>query len=338
MTILRRNFGYKFLSLIISILLYWIASGQRNNPSAKGDFYVQPVVEGLPANMVLKNPPQGSSVSVSGPPAAVEAFRALEPKAIVNLSGAKVGADRYPIKYLYPNGFANSLEIIGPPVTLATVEQKQSSKFFVDVLYNDHPPAGYVYSDAKSNPPAVQVTGLNSDVSRVSRVVANLDTDGLPGAISQDVELVAQDLKQQPVENVQIIPKQVRATLGLKKTPSTKTVLLSIDLTGTPSAGYEISEYKFLPQTVTISGSQELLASRSSLSVPVDVDGIKSNVTRMVTIQPPSGLHLVEGNNPVKLILRVKATATTSPAPTATPTVAVSVPPTATPPPMKINP
>jgi YbbR domain-containing protein len=326
MNTLRRNFIYKFLSLLMAILLYWIASGQKNNPSVKGEFYVQPVAEGLPDDLILKSAPQGSPVSVSGTAEAVEAFRALEPKATVNLSNAKVGSDRYPVKYLYPNGFTDVLQIIGPPVTLVTLEPKKSAKFTVEVLYNDNPPAGYAYSDPRSVPASVQVVGLYSDVIRVQRVVANLDTSGAPGAVSQDVELVAQDVKQQPVENVQIVPKQVRATLRLKKTPSTKTVLLSIELIGNPDPGFEISGYDFEPNAVTVSGSQELLASRSSLRVPVDVDGLKAGTTKTVTIQPPSGLRVVGGAATVRLRLKVRPIATASPAVRATPAPAAPSP------------
>jgi YbbR domain-containing protein len=319
MSALRRNFVYKFLSLIIAILLYWIASGQRNNPAVKGEFYVQPAAEGVPADLILKSKPQGSSVSVSGTAAAVDAFRAMEPKATVDLSGGKVGADRYPVRYLKPPGYADSLEIIGPPLALVTLEPKKSFTFFVDVLYNNNPPAGYEYSDAKSTPAAVQVVGRKEDVSRVQRVVANLDTGGLPGAISQNVEVVAQDLKKQPVENVEIIPKQVHATLGLKKAPATKTVFLSIDIAGSPDPAYEMSGYEFYPNLVTVSGSPELLASLSALRVPVDVEGIKRNTTKTVTIQAPAGLRIVGGSTTVRLSLKVRARATASPAPAASP-------------------
>ncbi len=315
MNTLRRNFGYKFLSLLISILLYWIASGQRNNPPAKEVFYVQPAVEGLPDHLILKVPPQGSPVTVTGTGAAVEAFRALEPKATLDLSSAKIGSDRYPIKYQYPKGLSDGLEITGPPLSLVTLEQKQRETFHVDVLYDDNPPAGYAYTEPRSIPSKVQVVGLNADVSRVQRVVANLDTSGAPGAVAQDVELVAQDVKLQPVENVQIIPKQVKATLGLKKTSATKIVLLTIELNGSPEPGYEISGYDFFPNSVTVSGSQEILASQSSLTVPVDVDGIKASTTKTITIQPPSGLRVVGGNAKVRLRLKVRPVATASTAP-----------------------
>ena len=329
MNTLRRNFGYKFLSLLVAILLYWIASGQKN-PPVKAEFYVQPQVMSLSADLVLKGPLQGTTVSVSGPAAAVEAYRALEPKAQVDLTAGKVGSDRYPVKYLMPNGFANALEVIGPPVTLVTLEQKKSVQYYVDPIFDDHPPAGYAYSPAKCTPAAVQVVGLTADVSRVWRVVANVDTSGTPGAISQDVELVAQDIKQQAIDSVQIVPNHVHVTLGLKKTPSTKTVLLSIKLNGTPDPRFEISGYSFVPNTVTISGAQEMLASQSSLVIPVDVDGLRASTTRSVTIQPPSGLRVVGGSATVKLRLDVKPIATASPAAPVKPSPPILATPTAT--------
>ncbi|MBC8101641.1 MAG: hypothetical protein H7Z41_03540 [Cytophagales bacterium] len=305
MSILRRNFGVKFWSLIIAILLYWIASGQRN-PVVKTEVYVQPQVSGLGEDLVAKTLPQGSPVSVSGSAEAVEAYRALEPKATVDLTGSKPGANRYPVKYLSPDGFSNALEIIGPSVTLVTLERKKRGEYSVDVIYDDAPPAGYAYSQPRASPARVQVEGLAADVGRVARVVANLDTSGTPGAINQEIELVAQDVKQQAVESVTVVPSKVRATLGLKKTPATKTVLLSADLNGTPAPGYYIAGYRFWPNTLTISGSQDLLASRSSLSVPVDVDGIRASAARTVRVQPPSGLTVVGTSATVHLRLDVQ--------------------------------
>ena len=60
MAFLRRNWEYKLLSLVLSVLLYFIASTQRNR-SLSSTQSVKPEVVGLPLELVVKTSKPGSS-------------------------------------------------------------------------------------------------------------------------------------------------------------------------------------------------------------------------------------------------------------------------------------
>jgi YbbR domain-containing protein len=315
MGLLRRNFGYKCLSLGFAIVLYWIASGQQNPRITQSLPSVELFVTGLPATLVMRAPTPEEMISVSGPAAAVDAFRAQQRKATVDLTQAEPGTHSYPIQYNLPPGYGNDLVVTGPQMVQISLERKARQTFYVDVLFDNTPPAGYAYTDPRATPDQVVVEGSASDLARVQRVVASLNNAGSPGALSSDVTLVAQDKNLQPVDGVTLTPKQARVTLNLKRAPATKTVVLSADLNGTPASGSFINNYNFWPPTLKVSGPPDLLSSRSSLSVPVDVDGIHQSVTRMVTVQPPAGLTIVGSLSAVRLRLDVKTVAPVTPSP-----------------------
>ena len=63
--LLRRNWEYKLLSLVLSILLFVIASVQRN-PSRTSSMTVQPEVVGVPADLAVKVPPRVEQVTLTG--------------------------------------------------------------------------------------------------------------------------------------------------------------------------------------------------------------------------------------------------------------------------------
>lgn len=323
MSLLRRNFGYKCLSLIIAILLYWIASGQQN-PHVMAEVYVQPDVAGLPSNLVLKTAPQGVPITISGPAAAVSAFKAQERKATVDLSRAHAGTSNYPVQYVMPSGYGNALDIVGPLATQVTLDRKVSAKFFVDVDFDHNATPGYTYDDPRTSPSSVTVEGTAADLAHVQRIAGIVDNTGHPGAISEDVTLIAQDAKSQTVDGVSVIPQQVHVTIGLHRATAVKALVLSIDPVGTPAPGYQIVSYNFAPNAINVSGTTDILAAYSSLKVPVNVEGIRRSEVKEVPVVPPAGLTAVNGRTTVRVRLEVQRLTPSASAPAAPATPAAS--------------
>jgi YbbR domain-containing protein len=328
---LKRNLGYKILSLALGILLYAVAFAQQN-PRTSGDVYVQPDVVNIPQDMAVKSQPPGAMVSVSGPIAAVQAFRAQSIKAVVDLSDGKAGRNTVPIRYRTE---ATGVVVSGPQNMSVTLEKRRKDSWTVDALFDLTPPPGYSYA-AVVEPRRVVVTGLTSDVLQVSRVVAIVNAPDSGSAISQTVDVVAQNNKNQIIDTVTIDPPRVKVTLNLRATPVQKTLLLSANITGTPAPGYAIVGYSFDPSSVTVSGMQTLLADRSSLTVPVDVAGLSQSTTRTVTVPMPAGLT-PENGKAVRATVRFEVRPVTivsppTPIPSASPATESSPTPPAKPP------
>ncbi len=311
------KFGDMILALTVAVLLYFVAYSQRN-PHESRDIYVAPEPVGLPRDLVLKSKPNGVTVTVGGPAETIDTLRSTNVKATVDLSQAKPGTTRIPIDVSFPPGVQPRVTVDNGPVYAEVVLEKKTRQTYTpDVSYTDNPPAGYAYGDYETEPSSVAVEGLASQVAKVGRVVALVDNAQNKGAIDQTVELVAQDSQRRDINDVSITPSEVRVRVPLKLTPAQKQLILSAELEGIPAPGFYVAGYTFTPTMLTVSGRQETLAPRSSLSIPIDIAGMNASETRSILVTPPPGTA-VKGSARVSLRLDVRpivATPGLSPAP-----------------------
>ena len=299
LALVRRDFGFKVLSVIIGVLLYAVATDQRNPPTTR-QVFVSPQIVNLPNDMVIKSSPPGASIMVSGQAAAVTAFNAQSIKATIDVSRARVGVNTLPILYKYPVG---ALDIeSAPPLAEVVLDKKTSSTFFVESVLDNDAPSGYMYGEPTITPPKVTVYGSATEVARVGRIIAQVANDN-SRAVDTSVLVSAQDLRKQGVDTVQIEPARVRIVVPLKKAQGEKSVLLSALMTGSPAPGFVVVGYAFSPTMITMTGTQTLLAARSSLTVPVEIDNLSETETRLIKITPPAGLMLA---SPKQSTVRVR--------------------------------
>lgn len=84
------------------------------------------------------------------------------------------------------------------------------------------------------------------------------------------------------VEVTQVFPSTVMLTL---ETTGTKSVPVEATVEGRPAEGYEIGEIKVEPSKVEVEGPEsQLKALRTAITETVMVDGVRANVTRVVSV------------------------------------------------------
>ena len=302
---LRRNFGYKLISLGLAILLYVIAYAQKN-PRTAQDIFVQPQVTSLPRSLIVSEGPKGFTILVSGPSPAVEALRIRGAKGIVDGSRARPGTVKLPLELDIPPDLKSQIDISNQPIFVQVgVQQKTRKRFNVVPAYPNQPPPGYAYKEPLVDPRQVVVSGLEADVERVEFVVANVDAGPPNGAIDYEVTVVPQDHNQQVVENVEMQPQKARVRIGLKPTAATKTLLLSPVFIHEVAPGWRVVNYHFSPTRITVAGSLEQLAALTSLDVHVDLAGLTADTRRTLTVLPPVGLRVI-GSADVQVMLQVR--------------------------------
>ena len=292
MSALRRNLGYKILALAAAALLYRIASAQQSGRTPV-EVFVQPEVMGIPENLVLTAPPPGESFTVTGPASTIEAFKSQNVKAHLDARSAHPGVNRLPLLWNIPDSVRGKLQVQGPEDVRVSFEAPEVKTLPVEVLFENAPPPGYEYKTPVTTPRQVKVSGRTSEVDRVTRLVASLDNADVSGAIERTVDVVAQDGKDRTVEGVTLTPERVRVQLQVQRTPATKTLLLSADLSGTPAPGFRVTGYRFSPASVVVSGDQTVLGRLSALEIPVSVAGLKQATTRRLDLAAPTGTTLV---------------------------------------------
>ncbi|MBC7805389.1 MAG: hypothetical protein H7145_04490 [Akkermansiaceae bacterium] len=285
---LRRNIGYKLFALVLSVMLYYVASIQQN-PRVTRDQYVQPEVMQLPATLVIKERPALIQLTVSGTESELAQFEKEPLNALVDGSLVKPGLNRLPVMVSLPKGV--SLNNASLPIALFSGELKDKRPYTVDVDFSGTPPAGQEYTDPSSKPGDVIVQGLSEDLKRIGRVVASVEREGDELTIERSVDLYAEDNQRRRVEGVEIVPSKVQVRVNLRPVPRTKIMFLSVKLDGTPAQGYRIASYSDpSPNQIVVRGAVEALSAQSSIPLRVDIAGIKETITKTVTVTLPPGM------------------------------------------------
>jgi YbbR domain-containing protein len=299
---LRRNLGYKLFSLALAILLYTVVFAQQR-PTTNREVFIQPEVVNVPGDMVVKSGPTGFMAKVMGDAGAVEEFRNKRTKALVDLAQAKPGVNVLEIRY---DDKSPRVEVEGPNRSQVVLEKRSRLTFTVDVLFDSSAPPGLVFQEPVVEPSKVVVSGLASEVSKVARVVAIVFNSETSSSYSGTVDIVPQNIRGEAVDSVTLEPAKVTVSIGLRKAPLTKAMVLSAAITGLPAPGYALLSYTFNPPIVTVRGSKELISERSTLEIPVDITGLKETTTRQIRVPLPTGMSLTEPESGV-VTLRLEA-------------------------------
>lgn len=340
-TLLRRNLPYKVVALGMAGVLYGVASAQQN-PRTQRDFSVTPVVRGLPGDLLVTGAPKSLFVTVSGPASALRVLPPDGPQTWLDASGARPGTLRLAPRYDLPDLARGRVEVrAGRPAVELRVERRLSRTFDIDT-----PPLpaalGFSFKPAVVTPAQVQVSGPQSQVERVRRVLARIEPTRGDASVSGTFNLVAQDERRQLVQSVRIAPPQASVRLELTQATATKAVLVSANLTGQEAPGFQVYDAQIEPHTVSVTGLQDRLMLLSGLSVLVDVQNARQNTTRTATPVLPAGVRFAPGTSGrVSVRLRVRPVrssgnlAAGGPAPAAATNPATPPPPngTAAPPP-----
>lgn len=158
----------------------------------------------------------------------------------------------------------------------------------------------------------VQVRGAASLVDQVDRVVALVSISPSGINVNEPVNLVAVDVRGQPVGTglIDIEPETVSVQVDVTETETETTVAVRPDFgTGTPAPGFALEAISVEPSNVTIVGTSEELAEIVGIPTePLSIDGASESQVFEAELELPDGVELADGEEPV-----VTVTATIGP-------------------------
>jgi YbbR domain-containing protein len=138
----------------------------------------------------------------------------------------------------------------------------------------------------------VDVFGAASIVRRVAYADAPVHIDASGIDVSQDVDLVAHDVTDAVVGNVQFNPPSVHVTIQVGSQLRTETVAVYAPTVGIPAAGYYVASVDVTPSTVAVRGQADALAQLKGLAstVPISIAGATGDVSQKVDLSLPNGV------------------------------------------------
>ena len=211
----------------------------------------------------------------------------------VDLTGLKPGNHKVTLKYTQR---LKSLDYkLDPENVTVTIYEKVSDTrtLTYDVLHKDNLDKKLYISDIELDRTDVIIKGAEYKLKQVASVKALVDVNEIPnpkaGEIElKDVPLVAYDTDGMILDDVEIVPKTVKAKLTI--TSPSKEVPIKVIPKGDLAFGRSIKSMVLSSTLVTIYGEQAAVDEIEQLEVEIDTKGLAKDKEYHVTLKKPSGI------------------------------------------------
>ena len=211
----------------------------------------------------------------------------------VDLTGLKPGNHKVTLKYTQR---LKSLDYKLDPenVTVTIYEKVSDTKSITyDILHKDNLDKKLYISNVELDRTDVIIKGAEYKLKQVAAVKALVDVDEIPNPKAGEIELkevplVAYDTDGKILDDVEIVPKTVKAKLTI--TSPSKEVPIKVVPKGDLAFGKSIKSMVLSTTLVTLYGEQEAVDAIEQLEVEIDTKGLAKDKEYHVTLKKPAGI------------------------------------------------
>lgn len=209
---------------------------------------------------------------------------------------------------------------VSPTTIPIEIEERETKDFLIAVSYGDTVPGvGYEVGRIYANPEKVSVSGPESIVDKIDRIVANVSVEGLTADCSKKADLVIYDKNQEIVSDKEmqyltfdIGESNVDVYVELWNTLSG--ITFTCEPAGEPASGYTVANIVTTPSEISLAGTEDALEALkkngSQIEIPsgmVKISGARENVECKVDLADilPTGTKSVS-NQAESIIVEVE--------------------------------
>lgn len=292
---LSKNLGLKLLALCISIFLWFIVISMED-PMDRREITDVPVTVVHPEVITnqgytyrFSNESRLVSVTIKGKRSALNKIRREDIRAIADMKNLNYRS-MIRVDVSVPAYAKYISEVTADPENIGVIIDAEKTKTFpITPLTSGSLRNGYVVGSLESDPERVEISGPESVVTAITKVVAEVDVTGLSKDTALDAKLVLYDGAGKIIDSTLIENNLGEEGVKVKvKVKHTKALPVTFDTSGIePAEGYKFSGITVQPETVQIVGSQEQLASLTAIAVPAEAlaeKGLTKSMERTVDI------------------------------------------------------
>jgi YbbR domain-containing protein len=192
---------------------------------------------------------------------------------------------------VFTRGQPPGVEIAPAKVTI-TLEKNTNKEFSITLVTEGKPREGLNVGDAIVTPKTVIVSGAQSAVNAVARVVATINVDKAQESLQTSAPLIALDKDGKQVKNVHL--SHDRAEINVPITRPSKSVPLQLQFKGDLAPGYAVESIN-PTGTVTVYGNAATLATLDTYPAPViDLSGLDKTTRVKLKLAQIEGVTSVE--------------------------------------------
>jgi YbbR domain-containing protein len=159
------------------------------------------------------------------------------------------------------------------------IENRETRNFDVEIALLGNPAPGYAVGDCDVSPMSVKITGSESIIESIERVVAEYDIEGASLDIAESVQLKLYDADDNRIDDSTLVfsRQEVRVKIPILLR---KTIPVSYATYGAVDENYVITSITHSVDEIEIAGTSTNIAAVSEIVIPadlIDVTGLKES-------------------------------------------------------------
>lgn len=317
---LTKNWGFKVLALGFSFLL-WLAVVNVQDPVMTKTFTGVPVTVVHPEIITNRGNTyqvvEGTetvSVVVKAKRSDMEKLRADSIVATADMKNLDTKSGTLiPIDVTITASVRNSYEAYATPGNIQIqIEANKTKSFPITVNTSGNLKDGYVLGEAKANPEKIEISGPESVVTSIDKVVASVQLNGE----SEDTELEARleiyDANGKSIAMTTLEDNLNGETVKVSITvQQKKNVAVYFDTSGIQVAdGYVLEDVSAEPETIEVVGEADELDKIDSIKVPAEAlqeTNLAETVERTVDVANyiPRGLRVLDETKGAPVVVKI---------------------------------
>lgn len=312
---LKNNIGLKILALVFAVFLWWTVVNV-DNPVLSATFSTEVLVTN---SEVITNAGKSYRIVDDGRTVAVTVKARRKVLDEIKASNIVAKADlremqdtSVPIRITI-EGFEGKYEeaTANPRNIQVKTENTQKKTFPITAVTTGVPRDGYVVGKLETSPNTVDISGPESSVGKISKVVAKVDVSEMSKNESLQTHLLYYDAADNLIDKNLLTSNCDKNGVSVNVTIwKTKSVSLKFDTTGiVPATGYLLSGLEVEPQEIKIAGSSERLQDITQLEIgakALQSEELSGNAEIVVDLMEylPTGIVLADADAS-KVVVRV---------------------------------
>ncbi|HHP50807.1 MAG TPA: hypothetical protein ENM97_02820 [Moorella mulderi] len=298
----KRDWPYKLLSLAIAMGL-WLYVAYAQNPLGERIFRIPIEVENLSEGLVMAEKPGEVQIRVEGPKELLGALQSRDFRAVINLQGAQVGDNTFPVRVEAPEGVR--VISINPPQVAVRVERVEEIQMPVEVSLIGTPASGYRLLVPFLKPSQVLVKGPGGALKNITRVYVEAKIDQATGNFSAQLPVRVAGREGYGADLVSVYPSAVEVFIPIVRDMPSKVIIIKPQIVGQPAPGYAVLRVVVHPSTVEVFAPYEVLAPIDFIPTsPISIEGASKTVIQESSLEIPPGLQVSEFPRP-KVVVEI---------------------------------
>jgi YbbR domain-containing protein len=270
---LKNNLGLKIIAFVFAVFLWWTVVN-IDDPINTKQFYVDvavtnpEVITNAGKSYQILDDTKTITVTIKARRKVLDEIKSSYIMATADLREMQDSSVPIRVKVI---GFEGSYESATayPQNIQVSVENTMKKTFPITTVANGTPRDGYVVGSMTASPKTVDISGPESAVSKISKVIARVDVSEMSSDATIETELVYYDAAENRIDKTLLSSNCDKNGVSVSVDIwNTKKVQLQFDTSDIkPASGYAFTGIEVEPQTIRVAGTTEQLNALTQLEI-----------------------------------------------------------------------